>query len=318
MGANFPQRTNIPLPHRADAGGRLRPRSSTDITERKRAEEELAEKEAQLRVALDNMPGGIRFVDEDRNYVFFNSRYLELYEFPKGLFKVGKHCRIENLYQAKRGDFGPGDPEALTDDWLAASERGKAVSYEREIAGSGRTLQVYAAPTPEGGYVNIVTDITDRKRAEEELARKEAQLRVALDNMPCGMLMFDKDKRVTVFNEQHRELFDLPEGLDEVGKSFRDQLRYQAKRGDFGEGDVDELVERAMGKLAKGEPTQYERRLFTGRIVEVSLAPTPDGGEVSVYNDITERKRAEEALLEAKERTEEASKLVAEKNRMLE
>jgi len=290
----------------------------TDITERKRAEEELAEKEAQLRVALNNMPGGIRFVDEDRNYVFFNSRYLELYEFPKGLFKVGKHCRIENLYQAKRGDFGPGDPEALTDDWLAASERGKAVSYEREIAGSGRTLQVYAAPTPEGGYVNIVTDITDRKRAEEELAEKEAQLRVALDNMPCGMLMFDKDKRVTVFNEQHRELFDLPEGLDEVGKSFRDQLRYQAKRGDFGEGDVDELVEQAMGKLAKGEPTQYERRLFTGRIVEVSLAPTPDGGEVSVYNDITERKRAEEALLEAKERTEEASKLVAEKNRMLE
>ena len=60
--------------------------------------------------------------------------------------------------RTKRGDFGPGDPEALTDDWLAASERGKAVSYEREIAGSGRTLQVYAAPTPEGGYVNIATD----------------------------------------------------------------------------------------------------------------------------------------------------------------
>ncbi len=51
-------------------------------TELKRREQELAEKEAQLRVALVYMPGGIRFVDEDRNYVFFNARYLELYDFP--------------------------------------------------------------------------------------------------------------------------------------------------------------------------------------------------------------------------------------------
>ena len=70
------------------------------------------------------MPGGIRYVDEDRNYVIFNARYLELYDFPEGLLKVGEHCRIENLYQAKRGDFGPGDPEALTDDWLSASGSG--------------------------------------------------------------------------------------------------------------------------------------------------------------------------------------------------
>jgi len=52
-----------------------------DITERKRAEEKLAEKEAQLRLALDNMPGGMRLIDKDRNYVFFNSQYLNLYEF---------------------------------------------------------------------------------------------------------------------------------------------------------------------------------------------------------------------------------------------
>ena len=151
---------------------------NVDITDRRQAEEDLAAKEAQLRVALDNMPGGIRFVDEDRNYVLFNSRYLEMYEFPEGLFKVGDHCRVENLYQAKRGDFGPGDPVALAEDWLAASDRGRTVSYEREIAGSGRTLQVYAAPTPEGGYVNIVTDITERKRGEAELvAAKDEAMR---------------------------------------------------------------------------------------------------------------------------------------------
>ncbi len=54
-------------------------------TELKLRERELAEKEVHLRLALDNMPGGIRLVDKDRNYVFFNSQYHELFDFPEGL-----------------------------------------------------------------------------------------------------------------------------------------------------------------------------------------------------------------------------------------
>ncbi len=74
----------------------------TDITERKRSDAELAEKEAQFRVALDNMPGGIRLLDNDRNYVFFNQQYLDLYDFPEGLLKVGESNRAENLYPLAR------------------------------------------------------------------------------------------------------------------------------------------------------------------------------------------------------------------------
>jgi PAS domain S-box-containing protein len=155
-----------------------------DITERKRTEEELARKEAQLRVALDNMPGGIRFVDEDRNYVLFNDRYLELYDFPEGLLKVGEPLRIENLYQAKRGDFGPGDPETLTDEWIAALPREtEPESWERTTV-AGKVLHVSTAPTPVGGYVNIVTDITERKRIEEALREHEQLLEAVLDHMP--------------------------------------------------------------------------------------------------------------------------------------
>ena len=176
-------------------------------SELKRAEQELTEKEAQLRVALDHMPGGIRFVDEDRNYVFFNARYLELYDFPEGLLKVGENYRTENLYQAKRGDFGPGDPEALTDEWIVSLTRdAEPQSWERTTV-AGKVLQVSTAPTPVGGFVNIVTDITERKHAEETLAEKEAQLRVALDNMPGGMMLRDRDLNYVLFNSQYCELF---------------------------------------------------------------------------------------------------------------
>ena len=51
-------------------------------SELKRREQELAAKEAQLRVALDNMPGGMMLGDRDFNYVLFNAQYSELCEYP--------------------------------------------------------------------------------------------------------------------------------------------------------------------------------------------------------------------------------------------
>ena len=271
-----------------------------DITERKRAEQELAEKDAQLRVALDYMPGGIQLWDRDLNFVLFNSQYIELFEYPDRLVRVGGSSRDVWRFQADRGDFGPGDKDGLIEQVVATFQRGEAVSYEREIAGSGRTLQVYLGPTPEGGYVTTATDITERKRAEKVLAAKEAQLRVALDNMSGGMMLCDRDLNYVLYNSKYSELFEFPDGLFKVGKSIRDELRFQADRGDYGPGDKDELIEQVVATYQSGEAVSYDRAIAgTGRTLQVHLAPTPEGGTAVIATDITERKRAEEALQEA-------------------
>jgi PAS domain S-box-containing protein len=268
-----------------------------DITELKRAEKELAEKEAQLRVALDNMPGGMMLVDRDLNYVLFNSQYSELYEFPDGLVRVGGSSLDETRFQAERGDYGPGDKDELIEQVVAIYQRGEAVSYERAIADSGRTLQVYLAPTPEGGCATIVSDITERKRAEEELAEKEAQLRVALDNMPGGIRFVDEDRNYVFFNSRYLELYEFPKGLFKVGKHCRIENLYQAKRGDFGPGDPEALTDDWLGASERGKAVSYEREIAgSGRTLQVYAAPTPEGGYVNIVTDITERKRAEEAL----------------------
>ena len=66
----------------------------TDVTEQKRAEEELASKEAELHVALDNMPGALIYTDEDLNIVFCNDRFREMYPVPAELLRTGGPIRI--------------------------------------------------------------------------------------------------------------------------------------------------------------------------------------------------------------------------------
>ena len=146
-----------------------------DITERKRTEQELAEKEAQLRAALTYMPGGMKLVDRDLNYVLFNPQYEEWCDFPQGFIRVGRSMLDELQFQAERGDFGPGDREKLVDEIVDFYRKRETVSMERKIP-SGRTLQVNIAPTPEGGFVSILTDITARKQAEIELHKNREQL----------------------------------------------------------------------------------------------------------------------------------------------
>jgi PAS domain-containing protein len=71
------------------------------------------------------------------------------------------------------------------------------------------TLEQRAAATPEGG--------SELKRRKQELAEKEAQLRVALENMPGGMMLGDRDFNRVLFNAQYSQLCDFPDGLLEVG-----------------------------------------------------------------------------------------------------
>ena len=113
-------------------------------------------------------------------------------------------------------------------------------------------------------------------------------------------------------------MYRAPRELLQPGRSYPDFLRYLAENGYYGEGEVDALVAKRVESLRNPTGKSFEDHTPDGRWYRIRRRPAAAGGTVTVMTDITEQKQAERELLEAKQRTEEANKLITEKNRMLE
>jgi PAS domain S-box-containing protein len=134
----------------------------------------------------------------------------------------------------------------------------------------------------------------ENARLFEELRDRQAELRVTFDNMGDGVVMFDAAGRLTAWNRNFQELIELPESFL-VGRPTRaEYFRYLADRGEFVSADLEAQLGRTVDDT--GLEMRYERTRPDGHIIEVRRNPVPGGGFVLIYADITERKRAEEAI----------------------
>ena len=289
-----------------------------DITERKqieadraKAEAELAREKEILDATLENMDQGISMIDSEFRFVEFNTKFFEILDLPKDQFERG--VPIEQVYRhlAERGEFGPGDLDQQVADRVALTHKLEPHQFERETRG-GRIIEIRGLPTPMGGMVTTYTDITDRKESEKLLASKEAQLRTTLENMPGGLISVDAGLNYILINPKYSELYGFPDGLLAVGDSMRKELLFQAERGDFGEGEPEELVEGVIARYQEAERTgmaaNYERLVPGDRTLQINVAPLEEGGAVTIVTDITDQKEAERIMAEARDAAESATK----------
>ena len=98
--------------------------------------------------------------------------------------------------------------------------------------------------------MTVITDITDFKRAEEALARKEAELHVALDNMPGALAYTDDElEHRRLQRPLRRDVSGAARAARSPGRPYPALLRYLAEHGYYGEGDVDALVAQRVESL---------------------------------------------------------------------
>ena len=289
----------------------------TDITDQKEAERHLAERESQLRVALDNMPGALVYTDKDLNIVFCNDRFKKVYEVPPELLERGRPYPDFLRYLAANGYYGPGDVDVQVSERVESLRNPSSRVFEDHTP-DGRWLRIRRRRVAAGGTVTVMTDVTEQKQAEKHLAEKEGQLHAALDNMPGALVYTGEDLNVVVCNERFKDLYGAPPELLQPGRFYPNFLRYLAVNGYYGTGDVETLVAERVESLRNPSDRSFEDHTPGGRWLRIRRRRAASGGTVTVMTDITEQKQAARELVEAKERTDEANKLIVEKNRVLE
>jgi|GEM_PF-2877911 len=265
-----------------------------DTTERKRAEEALAESEARWQSYVSNAPNVIFTVDKDYKITFMN------YTLPGYSLSDAIGVSIFN--------FLPEESKQVARKTLdKVFETGERQSYEvlgYGMHGEPAWYSTNVGPIKKGGKVLslilVATDITARKRAEEELKLSEEKYRGLVDTMQEGLGIQDKNGLITFMNKRACEMlgYELEELIGKSGTFVFDEENQR-------------ILREQMSLRRKGEHQSYEIAWLRkdGGKIDTIIAPSPRFDEkgnfvesVAVFTDITERKRAEAALRETHDR----------------
>ena len=144
-------------------------------------------------------------------------------------------------------------------------------------------------------------------RAKRQADEKSALLETTLANLSDGVTVFDGNWRLVTWNDRLEDLLNLPPSVLFEGATYESIIRAQAAEGEFGREDIEAEVRRRLDVVRAGSFGIYERTRPDGRVIEAKRTGLPGGGFVTVYTDITPRRRAEEEMRRAREIAEAAS-----------
>ena len=173
-----------------------------------------------------------------------------------------------------------------------------AEAYEKADSDRHRTDRSIALMVTELEQLNRGLDqlVQERTAAlrerETELQAQNLRFDAALENMPHGLCMFDRNRRLIVCNERYGEMYGLAPDQTKPGATLLSILEARVAAGQCPE-DARGYIEKRLAEVRIREPYYVENAMRDGRTFAVNHRPMPDGGWVAIHQDITAQKRAE-------------------------
>jgi PAS domain S-box-containing protein len=258
-----------------------------DITEHKQAEEKLQAEKNKLQSLIDAMEDSLTIQDRDYNIIYQNEPLKEIYGDREG----------EKCYRA----YAHKD-KVCNDCPLAMAFRdGKSHTVEKNVklpSGKVAIWEPTANPIKDAkgqivSCLEIIRDITERKRAEQALADELTRRRLLVDQSLDGIVIIDENDRVYEANQRFAEMLGYT--MEEVR-----ELHTWDWDKNFSHDQIHEIGMKADEKGFLLE-TMHTRKDGSVIDVDISISASMFGGQRLIFcvcRDITERKRAKQALID--------------------
>lgn len=184
----------------------------------------------------------------------------------------------------------------------APADRGLLQYMERLVAGaigaSSARLMFTHALAGRGIAAEDVAELLDETSQELRFSRQ--LLQATMENVAQGIAVADSEAHIVAWNRRYLEMFAYPDGLVYVGRPVADLIRCNAERGEFGNADVEHEIAKRLAHMKAGTSYVIQRTRRNGRVYEIHGQAMPDGGYVTTYTDVTDFKRTEQELIDAK------------------
>ena len=275
-----------------------------DVTERKIAEEILRESEERFKLLFEKAPIGYQSLDENGYLINVNETWLELLGYQK-----------EEVIGCWFGDFLP--PEYLDDFRKMFTEfklRGKVNSEFEIIKKDGSVIVIHLegriGHNASGFFKQthfVISDITERRRAEKAIADERILLRTLIDNIPDAIYVKDTLGRKLISNKADLEVLGLTDEKEVLGKLDM-ELSYPGNASQTFDDDmfVIQKAQPILNKLESFTDLKGEKRYF----LTSKIPLTNDSGEiiglVGVGHDITQQKLTEQKIIQLSKGVEQS------------